>query len=60
MKDSIIVLSGGMDSTTLLYEYQSRIALAVSFDYGSNHNQRELAFAALHCERLGIKHLIIT
>lgn len=59
MKDSIIVLSGGMDSTTLLYEYQSRIALAVSFDYGSNHNQRELAFAALHCERLGIKHLII-
>ena len=59
MKDSIIVLSGGLDSTTLLYEYQSRIALAVSFDYGSNHNQRELAFAALHCERLGIKHLII-
>lgn len=59
MKDSIIVLSGGMDSTTLLYEYQSRIALAVSFDYGSNHNQRELAFATLHCERLGIKHLII-
>ena len=59
MKDSIIVLSGGLDSTTLLYEYQSRIALAVSFDYGSNHNHRELAFAALHCERLGIKHLII-
>ena len=59
MKDSIIVLSGGLDSTTLLYEYQSRIALAVSFDYGSNHNRRELAFAALHCERLGIKHLII-
>ena len=59
MKDSIIVLSVGMDSTTLLYEYQSRIALAVSFDYGSNHNRRELAFAALHCERLGIKHLII-
>ncbi|MGN1247291.1 MAG: 7-cyano-7-deazaguanine synthase, partial [Paludibacteraceae bacterium] len=59
MKDSIIVLSGGLDSTTLLYEYQARIALAVSFDYGSNHNRRELAFAALHCERLGIKHLII-
>ena len=59
MKDSIIVLSGGLDSTTLLYEYQSRIALAVSFGYGSNHNRRELAFAALHCERLGIKHLII-
>ena len=59
MKDSIIVLSGGLDSTTLLYEYQAQIALAVSFDYGSNHNQKELAFAALHCKRLGIKHLII-
>lgn len=59
MKDSIIVLSGGLDSTTMLYEYRERIALAVSFHYGSNHNDRELAFAKLHCERLGIQHLII-
>ncbi len=59
MKDSIIVLSGGLDSTTLLYEYQERIALAVSFDYGSKHNARELPFAALHCQRLGIRHIVI-
>ena len=59
MKDSLIVYSGGLDSTTLLYEYRDRIALAVSFHYGSNHNDRELAFAKLHCERLGIQHLII-
>ncbi len=59
MKDSVIILSGGMDSTTLLYDYQERIALAVSFDYGSKHNKKELAFAAQHCETLGIKHLII-
>jgi len=59
MKDSIIVLSGGLDSTTMLYEYRERIALAVSFHYGSNHNDRELAFAKLHCERLGIQHLVI-
>ena len=59
MKDSIIVLSGGLDSTTMLYEYRERIAMAVSFHYGSNHNDRELAFAKLHCERLGIQHLII-
>lgn len=59
MKDSIIILSGGMDSTTLLYDYQERIALAVSFDYGSKHNKKELAFATQHCETLGIKHLII-
>lgn len=59
MKDSIIVLSGGLDSTTMLYEFKDRIALAVSFHYGSNHNDKELAFARMHCERLGIQHMII-
>ena len=59
MKDSIIILSGGMDSTTLLYDYQERIALAISFDYGSNHNAKEIPFAKYHCEQLGIKHLVI-
>lgn len=59
MKDTLIVLSGGLDSTTMLYDYQERIALAVSFHYGSNHNDSELAFARLHCEKLGIKHIII-
>ncbi|MBR1932707.1 MAG: 7-cyano-7-deazaguanine synthase QueC [Prevotella sp.] len=59
MKDTVLILSGGMDSTTLLYDYQERIALAVSFDYGSKHNEREIPFARLHCERLGIKHITI-
>ena len=59
MKDSVIILSGGMDSTTMLYEYRERIALALSFDYGSNHNAREIPFARLHCERLGIPHIVI-
>lgn len=59
MKDSILVLSGGLDSTTMLYEYQDIIALAVSFDYGSNHNAKEIACAALHCKKLGIEHMII-
>ena len=58
-KDSIIVLSGGMDSVTLLYEYKERIALAVTFDYGSNHNRREAECARRHCSRLGIRHIII-
>lgn len=58
-KNSLIVLSGGMDSVTMLYEYASSIEMAVSFDYGSNHNERELKWAAYHCERLGIEHLII-
>ena len=59
MKDSILILSGGMDSTTLLYDQQERIAVAVTFDYGSKHNAREIPFARLHCERLGIEHLVI-
>ena len=48
-----------MDSVTMLYEYQQQIALAVTFDYGSNHAKKEIAFAKLHCERLQIPHLII-
>lgn len=59
MKDSVIIISGGMDSTTLLYDMKERIALGVSFDYGSNHNEREISFARLHCDRLGIKHIVI-
>ena len=59
MKDTLLVLSGGLDSTTMLYEYQDRIALALSFHYGSNHNDRELPFASLHCQRLNIPHRIL-
>ncbi|MDD6777616.1 MAG: 7-cyano-7-deazaguanine synthase QueC [Bacteroidales bacterium] len=59
MKDSVIVLSGGMDSVTLLYDRRNEIALAVTFDYGSNHNRREAELARMHCERLGIEHILI-
>ncbi|MBD5203449.1 MAG: 7-cyano-7-deazaguanine synthase QueC [Bacteroidales bacterium] len=59
MKDSVIVLSGGMDSVTLMHQRKERIALAVSFDYGSNHNARELECAARQCELLDIPHIII-
>ena len=59
MKDSVIVVSGGMDSVTLLYEKKDKIALGISFDYGSNHNHNELPLAALHCQRLGIEHVVV-
>lgn len=58
-KDSIIVLSGGMDSVTLLQEYRDRIALAVTFDYGSNHNAREIECARAQCRIAGVEHLVI-
>lgn len=59
MKDSLIIVSGGMDSITLLNEYKDEIAMAVTFDYGSNHAKKEIPMAKLHCERLGIKHIVI-
>lgn len=58
-KDCIIVLSGGMDSVSLLHEYKDQIAVAVSFDYGANHNAREIPCAAENCRRLGIEHIVI-
>lgn len=58
-KDSIIILSGGMDSVTLMHYRKDRIALAVSFDYGSNHNAREIACASEQCRILGIEHIVI-
>lgn len=59
MKDSVIILSGGMDSTTLMHYQKERIALAISFHYGSNHNEREIECARWQCKSLGIEHIVI-
>lgn len=58
-EDSIIILSGGMDSVTLLHEYRDRIAVAITFDYGSNHAHQEIKCAKENCKKLGIEHIII-
>ena len=59
MKKGVIIVSGGMDSITLLHDKREMIELAVTFDYGSNHNKRETECAAYHCQQLGIEHIII-
>ena len=59
MKENLIIVSGGMDSITLLNEYKDEIAMAVTFDYASNHAKKEIPMAELQCERLGIKHIVI-
>jgi 7-cyano-7-deazaguanine synthase len=59
MKDCLIVVSGGMDSVTMLYEFRDDIGMAVTFDYGANHGAKEIHFARLHCSRLGIPHVVI-
>lgn len=59
---TLVLLSGGMDSTTALYRAmrEHQVVGAVSFDYGSKHNVRELEQAAWHCEKLGLRHDIVT
>jgi 7-cyano-7-deazaguanine synthase len=58
-KNGVIIVSGGMDSITLLYARKEEIALAVTFDYGSNHAKKEIECAKYHCELLGIEHIVI-
>ena len=59
MRNSLIAHSGGVDSTTLLYEDREEVACAVGFDYGSKHNAQELAAAKAICRELEIPYLII-
>lgn len=59
MKNNLAIVSGGMDSITMLYCYKDGIALVLTFNYGSKHNAKEIEFAKLHCEQLGIEQIII-
>ena len=56
---AIIVYSGGMDSTTLLYQYRDSIGMAVTFTYGARQDEAQLACARENCRILGIRHLVI-
>lgn len=59
MKKSLIILSGGMDSVTLLYQKKEEIGLAVTFDYGANLSRNEIECARYHCRKLGVRHIVI-
>lgn len=59
MRDAVIIISGGMDSATMLHEFKDEIALAITFDYGSTQNGRERLCALEQCRRLGIRHIVI-
>lgn len=57
---AVIILSGGIDSTTLLYDIsgQGYEAYALSVNYNQKH-LRELDFATATCRKLNIPHKII-
>ena len=56
-----VLLSGGMDSVTLLHEAARRheLVACLTFDYGSKHNACEIPFARLHAARLGVPHHVV-
>ena len=58
MKTSLIILSGGMDSTVLLYNKLTSIGMAVTFKYGQKH-LKEIVKAKSICDTLGVPHKII-
>lgn len=60
-KKCILLLSGGLDSITLLYQLiaENCMVHALLFDYGQQHVQ-ELLFAKAHCRRNNVLFTIIT
>lgn len=60
-KETVVLLSGGMDSVTAFYDavQRHRVVAAVSFHYGAKHNDREIPFAIHHATALGVPHHLI-
>ncbi len=58
---TLVLLSGGMDSTVALYQarQEHEVVGAVSFDYGSKHNANEIAMARWHCQQFGLRHDVV-
>jgi 7-cyano-7-deazaguanine synthase len=57
----IVLVSGGMDSVVALYHAAAkwRVVEAVSFHYGSKHNDKEMPCARYQSRKLGIPHRVI-
>lgn len=57
---TILIYSGGLDSTTLLYWFLDKKydIKALSFNYGQRHS-RELEFAKKNCLKLGVEHQVV-
>jgi 7-cyano-7-deazaguanine synthase len=60
VKKAVIILSGGIDSTTLLYKLKAEgyDVKAITFDYGQRHN-KEIKMAKKTCKKLCVEHKAI-
>jgi 7-cyano-7-deazaguanine synthase len=58
---SVVLLSGGLDSSTNLYQahQESEVVLALTFDYGHRAAPKEIGSATNLCKALGVPHKII-
>jgi 7-cyano-7-deazaguanine synthase len=58
---AIVIHSGGLDSTTLLYHLRAEKweVKSLSVDYGQRHRERELAAAETICARLGVERRVL-
>lgn len=55
--DNVMLYSGGMDSTVLLYKLKPNVK-ALLFDYGQRH-RKELLQALVNCQTLQIEHEMV-
>ncbi len=62
MAGVVVLLSGGMDSVTVLYHalQECEVLACLSFNYGAKHNAREIPFASHHCQVKGIQHEVVS
>ena len=62
LSNKVIIVSGGMDSVTLLHKLVEESSLeeifALTLNYGQRH-AREIECAAWQCTLLGVKHIIV-
>jgi 7-cyano-7-deazaguanine synthase len=60
ISDCVAVFSGGLDSTTLVYDLLSKdhCPVLLSFDYGQKHS-KELDYADRTASKLGLEHQIV-
>lgn len=58
---SVVLLSGGLDSTVNLYEARQRseVIVVLTFDYGQRAAKREMEMARRQCDALGLRHEIV-
>jgi len=57
----VALVSGGLDSVVALYHAREKheVVAAISFHYGSKHNDREIPHAKWHADKLGIPHIVV-